>query len=116
MLWRKREELFSNGQVELESASLLLLGLSPESYYPLKNEANKKEYIRKVIAQSSPSFGRFMTEVYAHREGAKDNKDSEKSARSLTQIRDIVKKDVWSKKDVLDLCVCAYNYSRAAKL
>jgi hypothetical protein len=115
-LWRKQEEIFSKGQPTLESAHLSILGLDPERYYPLKSESNKREYIRKVISQSAPSFGRFMTEVYQHRDEVKTKLNSESSKHLLTHIRGIGKKEKLSKEDVLDLCVYAYEYSRAAKL
>lgn len=115
-LWRKEEEIFSTDQPDLETAHLAILGLTPERYYPLKNEDNKKEYIRKVISQSSPSFGRFMTEVYQYREGAEARKNSSVPRNLLARMRELVKKEKLSKEEVFQLCECAYEYTRAAKL
>lgn len=117
-LWRKQEELFSKGTPTSEAVYLSLLGLDPEKYYPIKTEDNKREFIRKVIAQSSPSFGRFMTEVYEFQNNGIKNKphSGESSKRLLGKLREIVSKDRLSKENLLEICQCAYEYSRAAKL
>lgn len=117
-LWRNQEEIFSRGKPTSELVYLSLLGLDPERYLPLKNEESKKEFIRKVIAQSSPSFGRFMTEVYDYRtnKGITDKPHPTNSRHLLDKLQQIVRKDWLMKEDLLELCQCAYEFSRAAKL
>jgi len=55
--------------------ALLALGLEEKDLIVIEEEkAGKREFIRRAIARSNPSFGRFLTEAYVHYETTKNPK------------------------------------------
>lgn len=106
----------------MEDVCLSVLNLNGERYRAMQNGEAKREFIRKLISSSSPSFGRFMTEIYQLYDqglqiGVKKSVTSQDESRHiLKQIRELVKKDSMNKDEILKLCLQAYKYSRAAKL
>ncbi len=111
-----------SGNPTLEEVCLLVLNLNVERYKAMQNVEAKREFIRDLIASSSPSFGRFMTQVYDRydrglKNGVKKGSSSqEESKHILRKIKELVKKDSLSSEEVLEICLDAYKYSRAAKL
>lgn len=107
----------------LEDFALSKLGITKQDLLKLEEEKkDKREYIRKVIAESDPSFGRFMTQVYQHyqRLRASGNREASRSLLrtaskdlDIKALRQKVTKNPLSEEDLFDLCVLLYKISRA---
>lgn len=115
MLWRNSKTLTSS--ITSEDVCLNHLKLSRRRYEELNEErVDKREYIRKVIETSLPSFGRFMSEVYLIYDSKRDKTHRNVQTKDYKQLleaaRNITKSDTPSGDQLLQLAVLAYKLSR----
>lgn len=105
----------------LEDFALSTLGLSREDLLLLNlQKKDKREYIRRVIADSQPSFGKFMTQVYKYYQGLQEIKgkttpktDTKKVL--LKEMRTLINTPLQEPNDLLHLVYLTYKYSRLAE-
>jgi hypothetical protein len=105
----------------LEDFALSVLGITEQDLFRVEEEKrNKKEYIRKVIASSDPSFGRFMTQVYDYHQRLRESGGGGASksllrmtsrAELLETFRQKVSKDNFSQEELCELCFILYKMS-----
>ena len=107
----------------LEDFALSTLGITKQDLERIEEEKrDRKEYIRKVIESSDPSFGRFMTQVYEFyqrlrsnggRDGSKTILRAGTKGEVLKLLRQQVGKQNMSDEDVFELCLLLYKFTRA---
>ena len=104
----------------MEDFALSVLEITKQDLNRLEEEKrDKKEYIRKVIASSDPSFGRFMTQVYDYHQRLRNGGGgTSKSllrmasrAELLETFRQKVNKDNFSNEELFELCLILYKMS-----
>lgn len=106
----------------LEDFALSVLGINKTDLDRIEEEKrDRKEYIRKIIASSDPSFGRFMTQVYTYyqrlraigrRDGIKTKLRAGTRDELLKLLRQKVNATPFTEEALLEMGVLLYKISR----
>jgi hypothetical protein len=103
---------------QLEGFALEVLSLQSKDYDMLiQLKQDKKEFLRKIVASSSPSFGRFMSQAFLLYEQAKmEGKYQKRMVRSEieSRIEKILSGDI-KNISTYELTFLAYQIEKAFK-
>lgn len=104
----------------MEDSALKILGITRTELSDVElRRRDKREYIRRVIADSQPSFGHFMTRVFRFYQGLQESRNTkakqDTSASLLKEMRALTNTSLQGEDDTLKLALLAYKYSRSIK-
>lgn len=102
---------------EAINAALQALGLTMDEYLETINarEVSKKDKVIRLVEESSPSFGQFMTKAFVFYEKTRDSRAGWKSRGDKATVKDLrrlANGDLKEEGDIFEMFVSLYHHYR----